>query len=335
MINSDDITKIIYTFGSPHIGKYGVLTLKPDGIVDGYKHTNETFWELSTTGLNFLSQRKKITSSFSYIESIQSWFGNTTNKQKSPLYLYPLLNTKKDYLNKELPPVVLNGIPYNGAIFFEKALARCGWSSSNINLIGNDIVDVTEINDTTTQKKRLSCSVDIVPPLLTGQTLLGNIDCPKAIKSIHNNNVLILTLVRNIKDTILEFFELEVNKQSNNFLRPLYGNKQAEKFIELHGDGMLLHMRNVARALVNDNNKIILHYENNISGRIPDDIAAFLDKIQPDTANNLTKELPKAYAEYMVLKPTITRAVKWSEPLEEYCRTVGLMSFNHILGYLD
>jgi hypothetical protein len=331
MINRDYIAKIIYSFGSPHGGRFGTLVLNVDRSIRGYKHDNEHSWELDETNfcINFYSKKKQMTSQLYYVDQLQGWFGVIGN---TPLYLYPLLDINKPGVNKTLPPIVLNGAPFNGSIFFQQALTKCGWESSNLVVKGKDMVDVYLPHNV--DKVGITCPIELIPPLLDGQSLISSIDTSNIIKTIRSYKIPIITITRNIKESILDFFEAEIHKKDSK-LKTIAGKKQAEEFVVMHGDGMLLHMKNALRAVINDRPKIILRYEDNIKGHIPEEIAAILNEYQPDTANILAEELPKEYDTYKKTKPVITSPVKWSEPLEEYYRAVGLASYNHILGYLD
>ena len=332
MFDKNSISNIIFSFGTPHGNKFGTLVLNLDGTVQGYKHENEQYWELDNSELIFLNKKKIVTSRLKYIEQLRAWFG-IANDKKIPIYLYPLLDLNAPTnTNKNLPPLVLNGVPHNGSIFFEKALNKCGWTSSKLTLIGKNIVDI--ISDTNElDKKRLECPVQLIPSFLHGQTVITNLDTPEIIKSIRVNKIPIITITRNIKDTILDLFEVELNKK-NSKLKNLSEKKQSEEFVALYGSSVLLHMRNVARAIISDRPKIILRYEDNIEGRISEDIGNILDSYQPGTSKILAEELPKEYNDYIDKKNKNIK-VKWSSTLDEYYRTLGLASFNHILGYLD
>jgi hypothetical protein len=332
MFDKTNISNIVFSFGTPHGNKFGTLTLKEDNTIQGYKHENEQYWDLVDGQIIFLNKKKNITSRLNYVEQLQAWFGKS-DETNIPIYLYPLINLNRDNIeNKHLPPLVLNGIPYNGSIFFEKALTKCGWSSSNISLKSKNIVDINAETDEQ-EKERFDCPVQLIPPLLHGQTVISNLDSSEIIKAIRTNKIPTITIVRNVKDAILDFFETELNKK-NSKLKNLTEKKQAEEFIALYGGNMLLHMRNVLRSMINDRPKIILRYEDNINGIIPNEVANILDSYQQDTSKILAKELPIAYHEH-INKKNKQQKVKWSDTLDNYYRTLGLASFNHILGYLD
>jgi hypothetical protein len=326
MINKESISNIVYSFGNPHGGKFGSLILETNGDVLGYTHNNEYTWlyDEEHKSVCFLDKKKNITSRLYFNEQIQAWFGHT-EKGLTPLYLYPLYSSNI-ISNKALPPIVLNGTPYNGAAFLQKAFARCGWNNSNITLNCKDTVIITEGEYT----QKLQCPVELLPPVLKGCTLLANIDAAEKIKLIRQKKIPVFTVIRDIRDSMLEFFEIEAAKKE---FKHLSGKKLTEDLVLAHGGGMLLHMRAVLRALVNDRPKIILYYNNNKTGIITDEVAKIIDSYQENTSNMLKDVLPEEYEKFYATRKT--RKLEWCEHFEEYYRASGLAALNHIFGYLD
>jgi hypothetical protein len=323
-----EITNTVYSFGSPYKGPFGYVVLKQDGTVLGYQNKNETSWKLKEDRVLFYNDTGVRTSTLTYNKQLRSWFGKT-RERKTPLYLHNLFSlktlSKKDTNN--IPSILLYGTTCNGSKLIESHLNECGWQPSNIN-----IRNIFSINDLNYEPpKYIECPILPLLHLLNSQTVTGSFEDIKTLNDIRKENIRVLTVTKNIKNIILELFEIYL-KTYNNTDNLANNNKikLAEKFIAKYEKTLFVQMRGILRTIINDSEKIILRYEDFIKNEIPKEVGEVLNVWYPNITEKLTN-----YYHNVDISTFTTPTTEWLPPLEKIYRTTGLASYNHILGYLD
>jgi hypothetical protein len=324
----EELTNTVYSFGSPFKGPFGYLTFQKDGSVIGYQNKNEASWKLKNEKVFFYDKSGNKTSVLTYNKQLHSWFGRTLER-KTPLYLHRLF-TLKNIVKKNsnnIPTLLLYGTVCNGSKFIETYINKCGWQTSNVN-----ILNISSINDLNyNPPKYVECPILPLVSLLNGQTVIGSFEDIKTLNDICENGVKVLTVTRNVKHVILELFEHYLETHANNTkITAANKIKLAEKFIAKYEKTLFSQIRGILRNIINDNEKIILRYEDFIDGKIPKDVYDVLNVWSPNTSKTLSLCMQD-----LDTSDTVALTTEWIAPFEKIYRSTGLASYNHILGYLD
>lgn len=343
-----EVQRAVYSFGSPCDKQYGKLLLMKDGSIYGYSHPNERAWSLDGEELLLHGENGQITSRFRYCIEHGAWFGHV-EKKKYPLYLIPVIRldplSPQDRSNHPLPPVFVNSIPKSGTYFMEAALKDLGFRPTRIHVSGADIVDdyrglADEDVHRNPHAVRLSCPIELVTALLDGEVILGHVEHASVIGAVRSQGVIVLSLVRNLRDVVLSLYRFFLEKvepmdPEDWRWRGLPSKKKLEGFISYVHDKDLKHVRSIARHLLQDREAILLRYEDLCRGVIPRDASDKIKCMAPHLATDLPRALKNTHGKRT---PTLlgkrTRWQEaWTDTLENYFQTSGLAEFNSRLGY--
>jgi hypothetical protein len=350
-MKSKGINDTVFAFCTPHNvqrgggGHFGYLVLKSDHTVYGYKHDNEHTWKFNEQNkLCFISKKNEVTSQFDYIDEHNCYIGRIKDYKES-IYLLPALSCPENNTPRvREPSIFVNTVPKSGTYLLELALKKTGYRSSNIMLIGSNIVsDLRGILEAdffkNPQKTTLHIPCEVTLPIFNKNVITGHIEYENILKRMRSNNVHVVTLVRDLRNVLLSLYKFKKNVFHLNVIEKKWttytGNEIFKKFIEFYYDKDLEHIHNIVNTTLLDENKVLMHYENCIKGYIPHEINSKLNNWGKNLGECLSENLIKACD---AKTATLTSArsnwsTEWNDTFEEYYQNSGMVKLNKLLGY--
>lgn len=293
------LTRTVYAFGSPCDTIYAKLVFKADGTIYGYSHPNEKYWRLEDDELLLISQDGNITSRYKS-DGMNNWIGHLEGK-KWPMCLNTLITLDEIHNINKFPSIFVNTVPKAGTYFVESALRSIGFSSVNLHLSGNYTVDDNrhlsqqEIH-VRPRDVRLSCPIELVTSLLDGEQIVGHIEYFDIIQKIREQNICLLSIVRNLREVIVSLYRFKQNKvqatdYGDKFWRQIGESNRISAFLLYYHEKDLEHIRVIARSMLDDKQSILLRYEEMLDGIISPKAAEYLNSFYPDLSQKLSEAL--------------------------------------------
>ena len=341
------LTQTIFSYGSPCNGQYGHLVLREDGSVYGYSHPNEHSWAIKNNQLLFQSLSGAITSRYTVCADSGVWQGHSEG-QKWPLYLMPLLTNSRrnvDVADNKAPVFLVNSIPKSGTYYLEAVLDEIGYPSERIHLVGNDNVDdYRDMPDdqlhVAPASVRLRCPVDLVAAILQGQHIVGHIEHRHIIDKMRALDICVLTVIRNLRDVLMSLYHFKLNTvlpldTADRMWRKLEGRARLHAFLVYYHDKDLQHIRLIAEMIANDNNPMLLRYEELCQGVVSSAVTEKLEQLNPGMARQFLDALKNQYGQPTpTRRPSdISRTDVWDDSVEQYFIDSGMDALNRALGY--
>lgn len=341
-----ELTRVVFSFGSPCNGQYGHLTLSESGEILGYHHPNERRWSLLDGELRFHSESGAITGRFHHCQQSGSWIGHVEGR-KWPLSLQPTLSLGSATSSACIfPPVLVNTIPKSGTYFVEAALNQVGCPSLRLHLGGNDAVDdyrgmADQEIHIDPEAVRLYCPLPLVTSILKSEHVVGHIHNQDIIDNIRAQGVCVLNVIRNLRDVLVSLYRFKLEKvrpldELDKFWRSIPGTSERFLAFLIYSHSRDIQaIRNIANTMLRDNRGILLRYEELCTGQISLEAKQKLNQIKDD----LDKQLGQAFRDqYGKPNPTYSGARShwqdfWSEAAENYFLQTGLEELNQSLGY--
>ncbi len=341
-----NLSRSVFSFGSPCNGQYGHLVLRDGGEIYGYSHPNEHSWSYDNETLHLHGIDGSVTSRFKHCNISGGWFGHVEDR-KWPLYLVPILQLEAPVgdINASRPSFFVNSIPKSGTYYVEAALQAIGIASQRLHLSGRDTVDdYRELPESlihvAPEKVRLSCEAELITAMLQGEQTVGHIEHQWVIDKIRAQRVCVLSVVRNLRNVIASLFRFKQSKVAptsaiDQYWRELTGSEQIIGFLFHHAERDLAHIRAIADMMQRDSDAILLRYEDMCVGSISPAATERLNAVEPGIAERLCSSLAQQYGH---ANPTYSGSTSdwtniWNPDLERYFVTSGLSDLNHSLGY--
>lgn len=342
----------IFAYGSPCGEFFGHLVLDRSGIVRGYAHANEHHFTIEGEELVFRAADNRPTSRFRIPADAGALLGHVENS-RYPLHLVPVIQLEPPAVPRpRAAGVFINSIPKSGTYFAEAAFSLAGFPALRLHLNGitGEIIDWRDIADEDVHRlenRAIKLPPSLLAPLLGGGSIVGHVAHTPLIDCFEREGVLVVHLVRNLRDQMLSNYRALTEKriavgafESFCLQQPLadglrmfyayhHGRCSARPEFDL--------TRRIVEMLSCLPQAIVLRYEDFSRGVIPADVAARLDDAIPGLASELRTAFLAAKA-----RPTPTlstagsnwRAV-WSDNLEAFFEATGLDELNRRLGYTD
>ncbi|WP_217245318.1 hypothetical protein [Burkholderia multivorans] len=257
-----NLSRIVYSFGSPCNGQYGHLVLRDDGTIEGYTHPNEHSWAREADELRLHAVDGSVTSRFRSCGTSGVWIGHVENK-KWPLHLIPVVR-----LAPPAPPTgadeprtafFVNSIPKSGTYYVEAALRSAGVASQRLHLSGRDTVhDNRDLTDAeihvAPSNVLINCEVELVTAMLQGEQVVGHVEHQWIIDRMRAQGVCVLSVVRDLRNVITSLFRFKKAKVAptdalDQFWRTLSGPGQVIGFLMQYAERDLAHIRTIAEMM--------------------------------------------------------------------------------------
>lgn len=342
-----NVSRTVFSFGSPCNGQYGHLVLRDDGAIYGYSHPNEHSWSRVDGELRLHSESGEVTSRFQPCGESNAWLG-TVEGRKWPLFLLPIVkldDIAEDSDGIRPPSFFVNSIPKSGTYFVEAALQGLGIVSQRLHLSGRDVVDdyrglpESQIH-VAPEQTRLSCEVELVTALLRGEQVVGHVEHQHVIDAIRSQGVCVLSVVRNLRNVLASLMRFKLSKVAatnaiDTFWRELDDPQRTAAFLMFHAERDLAHIHAIADTMHRDSNGIVLRYEEICNGTISAGVAERLDAVRPGMAEEFKASAQKQYGQ---TTPTYSGNTSdweqiWTPDLEHFFAASGLAEANRALGY--
>jgi len=334
----------IYSFGSQSHQNYGQIIFKSGGELCGYRNENEFSWVYGENELCLLNHLGDISSRFKYHDGL--WVGHAENS-KWPFYLMPLISLgdfEKPHLYQN-SGFFVNSIPKSGTYFLEDALKKLGIDSVRLHLTGQDVVDdfrnlPDEEIHVNPGKVRINCPVHLVTELLAGRTAVGHVENPQTIHKMHEQQVTVFNLRRNLRDVLVSLYRFKYKKVKPFGDFDLHWRSLSEQsrfigFLITYANYEIDHIKKIAEMMLDDSMSINLSYEDMCTGFFDEENSFKLDNIRDGFSTDLSSALKLQYGQ---VNPTYSgsrsdwRSI-WNDDAESFFRTSGLEDLNIRLGY--
>lgn len=347
------IFRTVYAFGSFCDKIYGYMTLQPDGKILGYYHPNEARYEIRKGKLYFFHENGYITSVLDYYPETNMFMGFVYNK-KYPLFLAPVITLNQFNSRLEYPPILINSIPKSGTYFLERALIEIGYNSHRLHLSGYNIVDdYRGISDeemhVDPEKVRIYLPVYLITSLLkNGELVVGHIESKEVIYEIKKQDILLIYLVRNLRNVLVSLYRFKYNKVKPNdsipndyYWRKVTKDKERFKaFLLVYFEYDLSHIKNIASLICEENerekdNVIIIRFEDLVNLKLGNEIKKKISHIHRDLFKFIEIGLKKAlFTKTSTFSGKISNFEElWDDEVEEFFEISGLKKLNQLLGY--
>ncbi|KVZ88170.1 sulfotransferase domain-containing protein [Burkholderia ubonensis] len=343
-----NLSRTVFSFGSPCNGQYGHLVLRDSGEIYGYSHPNEHRWSLADGELRLHSIDGNVTSRFRSDDESGAWLG-CVDKKKWPLYLVPVVRLEANMPTPDsapsFPSYFVNSIPKSGTYFVEAALQEMGVKSQRLHLSGRDTIHdyrghAEEQIHVNPDAVYLQCPIELVTALLREEQVVGHVEHQSTVDRIREQNVTVLSVVRDLRNVLVSLFRFKTTKVAPNgtldeYWRSLNGAEQIIGFLLYYADRDIAHIRTMAEMMAADRDSIMLQYEALSTGTLTADAATRLNERHPGSAERLCESLKNQCGRR---NPTFSgkasdwRSV-WNDDLERFFNATGLAALNHALGY--
>lgn len=348
----DFLHQSIYAYGSPCGEFFGHLTLDRSGAVRGYGHPNEHHFTIEGKELVFRAADGRPTSRFRIPKDAGALLGHVENSAY-PLHLVPVIRIIPPHIAQYRGAgVFINSIPKSGTYFTEAAFSLAGFPSLRLHLNGitGETLDWRGIPDADVHRltnRVVKLPAQLLAPLLAGGSIAGHSAQEELFASFHSAGVLVVHLVRNLRDQMLSNYRaliakgIAVSEFESFCLRQPLADGLRMFYAYHHGRCSTRPEFDLTRRIVEMLSRlpqaIVLRYEDFSRGVIPAGMAARLDNASPGLASDLRTAFLAAEGRP---SPTLSTArsnwrATWSDSLETFFQALGLEELNRILGYTD
>jgi hypothetical protein len=348
----DVLHQSIYAYGSPSGEFFGHLTLDRSGAVRGYAHPNEHHFTIEGEELVFRAADNRPTSRFRIPADAGALLGHVEHSCY-PLHLVPVIRIDPPAIPRRRGAgAFINSIPKSGTYFAEAAFSLAGFPALRLHLdgIAGVAIDWRGIADEDVHRlanRAVKLPTPLLAPLLGAGSIAGHVAQRELLDSFEQAGVLVVHLVRNLRDQMLSNYRALTEKgvalsafESFCLQQPLADGLRLF-YTYHHGRCSVQPALDLTRQIVEMisrlPNAIVLRYEDFSRGVIPDCMAARLDGYSPGLAADLR-------AAFLAAKgrptPTLSTArsncrATWSDSLEAFFQALGLEELNRMLGYTD
>jgi hypothetical protein len=348
----DFLYSSIYAYGSPCGEFFGDLTLDRSGMVRGYAHPNEHHFVIEGDELVFRCADERPTSRFHIPADAGALLGHV-EQSCYPLHLVPVIRIEPPAIpHARGAGVFINSVPKSGTYFVEAAFALAGFPSLRLHVDGitGDVIDWRGIPDAAVHRlpdRALRFPPRLLSPLLGGGSIAGHVAQRDLIASFQTADVLVIHLVRNLRDQMISNYRTLAEKRipvgtfEDYCLRQPFADGLRMFYAYHHGRCSVQPALDLTRRIVDMitglPDAVVLRYEDVSRGEIPDDMAARLDAYSPSLATDLRQAFVAAKGQPT---PTLSKArsdwgAVWTDDLEAFFRAVGLDELNRRLGYTE
>lgn len=346
-----NLSRFIFSFGSPCNGQYGHLILMDGGKIYGYVHPNEYSWSLLGDELRMHTEDGRVTSRFLQCGREGMWFGRVEGR-KWPLYLIPVLNIRSglsescEHNNRySAGSIFVNSIPKSGTYYVGAALGELGFPAVGLHLLGRDVVDdyrgmTNEEMHFEPERVRLTFPVELVTALLDGEHVVGHVEHKDVIERIQAQGTTVISVIRDLRNVLNSLFRFKLERVApkdslDADWRSLTGKKRVLGFFKYFADKDLEHIRRMAEMLAGDAAGIVLRYEDVCAGEISSDVARRLDAHFEGISGELKQAFKNQYGQKNSTYSGHGRSQEsiWSSEVEVLFNACGLASVNRALGY--
>jgi hypothetical protein len=348
----DFLYRSIYAYGSPSGEFFGHLTLDRSGTVRGYAHPNEHHFAIEGDELVFRSADERPTSRFHVPAEAGALLGHV-EQSRYPLHLVPVIRIELPAIPQPRGTgVFINSIPKSGTYFAEAAFALAGFPSLRFHVDGitGDVIDWRDIPDAEVHRlpdRALRFPPGLLAPLLAGGSIAGHVAQRDLIASFQTADVLVIHLVRNLRDQMISNYRALAEKRipvgtfEDHCLRQPFVDGLRMFYAYHHGRCSVQPALDLTRRIVDMitglPHAVVLRYEDFSRGEIPDDMAARLDAYSPSLAADLRQAFVATKGQPT---PTLSTArsdwgAVWTDDLEAFFHALGLDELNRRLGYAE
>lgn len=342
--NSSPSLNTVFSFGSHQGDNYGEFVFQNDGTIYGYQNNNEFRWSVIDGQLCFLNIDGIVTSRFDMIS--KDVFLGRSQVDRVPLYLLPLITLAESPCKSFSPGFLVNTIPKAGTYFLEAALSTVGSKPVRLHLSGENLVDDNRLlNDdeihVSPEKVRLQCSNKLIASLLNGRTAVGHIEKRHVIEDIRSQGVLVFNVKRNLRDVLVSMYRFKLNKVKSrggmdDSWREISEKNRFLAFLNYYSDKDFLHVSQVADMILNDNDSVLLSYEDMCNGNIPQSSKDKIDQHKSGLATLLAQAMKSSYSKK---NPTFSGKRSnweelWNDDIESWFSRSGFKRLNEKLEYL-
>ena len=262
--------------------------------------------------------------------------------------MIPLITLEQAILPTSLsrPGVFINTIPKSGTYYVESALREAGIIPSRLHLGGADNVDdYRNLTDSEIHRHpesvRLYCRLDLVAAILNNHQAVGHITELSTINRMHESGVIVLHLIRNLRDVIVSLYRFKLSRvDAIGFLdeqwRKFNNTDRFMAFLLYHHERDIKYIISICNSILNANSKLIMRFEEITESIINEDVKNTLDRYSSGMANKFTQALKiKLNSDSSTYSGQRTNwSEAWNENIEEYFKMSGLFELNKRLGYI-
>lgn len=341
-ISSDDdsikntLTSTIYSFGSSCDGIYGQMVFFPNGIIHGYVHPNECYWDLENGVLIFYDVNRVISASFDFSERLNTWIG-ISKGQKWPLFLVPVIKIDSP-VNSGLS-IFINSIPKSGTYFLEKVFTSLGMKSSGLHLSGRTTIhDNRGIDNIHFQPSNqyIRCDLSLLASLLadTNTITVGHIEYVDVVNKFSDSGIKVISVVRNLRDvlvSLMKFKEQKVKESScaESLWKKQVGPNKLEAFLCYYHSLDIQHIKSVTAAIIEYETDVV-KYEELVNGNFPLSVVNNYSQLS-EIEEHLKRNLNVSTSTYSGQRSNFSDF--WSIDMDKYFFDSGLYELNAKLGY--
>ncbi len=336
----------VYAFGSPCDTFYGRLVFRSDGTIIGYSNPSEKKWTLDAGVLTFFNDFGEPTSHFTRDGASRCWLGTPT-KTVWPLVLVPIVRNEPNVsMACRYPPVFVNSVPKSGTYYIESVFKELGWRPTRLHLgTGGSVDDFRGVPDalvhTMPQNQRIYCPSDLIAATLQrGDLIVGHVHSIDEVNAIRSNGVLDISLVRNLKDTLISLYNFKIQKVeptdiADTLWRSLDEKSRFLAFLIHYYDRDIADIRATALSFIEDRNSRLVRYEDMVEGIVKENLQCWLNDIESELSARFASALQ---AKLHTPNPTFSgkaadRRAVWNEGAQAFFAQSGLQDLNVSLGY--